>query len=181
MRLLNVIDEDIVNYKKISMYIAFPNCSMKCNIDAGKNICQNSELLKSEVLNISGDELIKRYLGNRLSHAIVLGGLEPLDSYFDIVPFVAALRTKYDCDDDIVVYTGYTEDELEGRTIFEYEYKDNISLQPIVMNVYSELKKYKNVIVKFGRYKEGDKPHFDEVLGVNLASSNQYAKFVGVK
>ena len=39
-----------------------------------------------------------------------------------------------------------------------------------------ELKKFPNIIVKFGRYKPGQEPHEDEVLGVNLANSEQYAK-----
>ena len=38
------------------------------------------------------------------------------------------------------------------------------------------LKSYKNIIIKFGRFIPNDKPHRDTILGVNLASSNQYAK-----
>jgi hypothetical protein len=39
-----------------------------------------------------------------------------------------------------------------------------------------DLTRFDNIIVKFGRYIPDNKPHFDEVLGVNLASPNQYAK-----
>lgn len=174
MNLLNVIDEDIVNYKKISMYIAFPYCSLKCNIDANKEVCQNAPLLREKPLQINGDELIKRYLANDLSKAIVLGGLEPLDSKFDILPFIDALRNKYHCYDDVVIYTGYTEEELEGDVPFSYPGCE----QSIVKDIYKQLKTYQNIIVKFGRYKEGDPSHFDEVLGVRLASDNQYAKVI---
>lgn len=38
------------------------------------------------------------------------------------------------------------------------------------------LKKYKNIIVKFGRYIPNQKKHFDPVLGVELASDNQHAE-----
>ena len=38
------------------------------------------------------------------------------------------------------------------------------------------LKKFKNIIVKFGRYVGGQQAHFDEVLGVYLASDNQFAE-----
>lgn len=175
MKILNIIDEDIVNYKKISLYIAFPYCSMKCNVDCGKSICQNKSLLESNTLNISGDDLIKRYLSNPLSHAIVFGGLEPLDSHFDIVPFIHALRNRYNCNDDVVIYTGYTEDELEGRVQYDYP---NACKQDILISIYKELKRYDNIIVKFGRYVEGESSHVDPVLGVPLASSNQYAKVI---
>ena len=37
------------------------------------------------------------------------------------------------------------------------------------------LSKFANVIIKFGRFIPNQKPHFDEVLGVELASPNQYA------
>ena len=39
-----------------------------------------------------------------------------------------------------------------------------------------QLKQYKNIIVKFGRYIPGQQTHKDEVLGVNLASDNQYTE-----
>ena len=33
-----------------------------------------------------------------------------------------------------------------------------------------------NIIIKFGRFVPMQQPHFDPILGVNLASDNQYAK-----
>lgn len=38
------------------------------------------------------------------------------------------------------------------------------------------LSRYKNVIVKFGRFIPNQEPHYDETLWVNLASNNQYAR-----
>ena len=35
---------------------------------------------------------------------------------------------------------------------------------------------YGNIIVKYGRYVPNQKPHYDELLGILLASDNQYAK-----
>jgi hypothetical protein len=35
---------------------------------------------------------------------------------------------------------------------------------------------FDNIVIKFGRYRPGQQKHFDEVLGVELASDNQYAK-----
>jgi hypothetical protein len=37
------------------------------------------------------------------------------------------------------------------------------------------------VIVKFGRFIPNQKSHYDEILGVNLVSPNQYAKIIGEK
>lgn len=157
------------------MYVALPHCSMKCNIDSGKTICQNTSLKDSSCINFDGDTLIKRYLNNPLTHAIVFGGLEPFDSHFDLIAFISALRNKYNCNDDVVIYTGYTEDELEGKSLYSYP---NCTLQSVLVDVYKELKNYNNIIIKFGRYKEGDEPHYDEVLGINLASDNQHAKVI---
>ena len=61
---------------------------------------------------------------------------------------------------------GYTEEELSDSKNCEQFF------------LYQNLKKYPNVIVKFGRYVPGDEPHYDEILGVNLVSQNQYAKVV---
>ena len=57
--------------------------------------------------------------------------------------------------DDIVIYTGFTPDEIS----------DKINL----------LKQFPNIIIKFGRFRPNNKLHYDEILGVNLASDNQYA------
>jgi hypothetical protein len=42
--------------------------------------------------------------------------------------------------------------------------------------ILEEILPYKNVIIKYGRYIPNQTPHYDEVLGVNLASDNQYAE-----
>ena len=38
------------------------------------------------------------------------------------------------------------------------------------------LSQFKNIIIKYGRFIPNHKPHNDEVLGINLASDNQYAE-----
>ena len=154
MLIKSIIDEDFINYKKASMYIAFPHCSFKCEKECGIKCCQNSPLALAKNIDVSFESLVKRYLENPITHAIVLAGLEPLDSFDDVLELIKLFREK--TDDDIVIYTGYNENE-----ILKYVYI---------------LSDYKNIIIKYGRYKPNDKPRFDEVLGVTLASSNQYAK-----
>jgi len=60
--------------------------------------------------------------------------------------------------------TDYTEEELKD------------SNNSTINFIYTSLKEYSNIIIKYGRYIPNQKPHYDEVLGIMLASSNQYAK-----
>lgn len=157
MQLINVIDEDFVNYKVPSMSLMFPNCTMKCNKDAGRIVCQNHYLLGAKTIDISPEELCRRYLSNPITSAIVCYGMEPFDSRADLYRFVKTLRKNYKCNDPIVIYTGYTEAELE---------KD-----------LPNLIKFSNIIIKFGRFIPNSDSVYDEILGVTLASKNQYARY----
>lgn len=38
MNIKFLIDEDFLNYKKASMFIGFPNCSLKCDKDAALSV-----------------------------------------------------------------------------------------------------------------------------------------------
>lgn len=158
MKIKGIIDEDFVNYKKPSMVIMFPNCTFKCDKECGRQVCQNGALANAKNINIGTHSLIYRYTHNKISKAIVLAGLEPMDDFDDVLGFISALRNEYKCDDDIVIYTGYNEDEI--------------------MSQVSTLRRFRNVIVKFGRYIPNQDKHYDEVLGVELASQNQYAKVI---
>jgi hypothetical protein len=174
MKLRYLIDEDFINYKKAAMVIGFPNCSMKCNIDSGREVCQNSSLKDLKLVDISSEDLCKRYLNNGITKAVVCQGLEPFDSPFELTSFIDELRNKFGCKDDIVIYTGYTEEECNGIASKEY---DGVNFARIHA-VYNQLKLYGNIIVKFGRFIPGREKVFDEVLGIELASDNQYAKMI---
>lgn len=156
MWLKGITDEDFVNYKVPSMFIATATCSFKCDKECGRQICQNSELAKEEDIHTGDDYLIKRYLKNPISKAIVFGGLEPFDQWEELFTFLQKLRLQYGNTDPVVIYTGYTEEELDGQIRF--------------------LMSMPNIIVKFGRFIPDQQPHLDPILGVNLASDNQYAK-----
>lgn len=149
----NIIEEDFSNYKKPSMFIAFPTCSFKCEKECGSQVCQNSELAKSPNIEISYDNIIKKYLNNNITEAIVFGGLEPFDSLKDLYLLVNAFRLY--TNDDIVIYTGYYPDEITKQI--------------------EQLKQYPNIIIKFGRFIPNQEHHIDEILEVKLASPNQYA------
>ena len=158
MEIKGIIHEDFVNYKVCSMTIAMPYCTFKCDKECGSNVCQNSKLAKDPTLDIPAAKIIDQYLYNPLSHAIVFQGLEPFDSYNDIYYFIYALRFVFKNNDPVVIYTGYNKDEILSKI--------------------DDLLKFSNIIIKFGRYIPDQKPHYDEILGVNLASDNQYAEVI---
>ena len=172
MKLKFLIDEDMVNYKEPSMFVGFPYCSFKCEIDCGEIICQNHPNYNLNLVNVSIDNLCKRFIDNDLSKSLVLGGFEPLDSPFDVETLIDTLRNKYNCNSPIIIYTGYTEEECNGIHKKEYQNVNYEKLQA----VYNQIISYSNIIIKFGRFIPNMKSHFDDVLGVNLASDNQYAK-----
>ena len=153
MKIKGLISEDFVNYKKPAMTIMFPRCTFKC----GEGYCQNSPLVKAENIELDVSDIVARYLNNPITESVVMQGLEPFDSWNDLIEFVKQLRES--TDDDIVIYTGYYKEEII----------DKVEI----------LRKYKNIIIKYGRFLYNDKPIFDDVLGVTLASSNQYAKRIG--
>lgn len=136
------------------MFIGFSRCTWKCERECGMRVCQNSALATAKTINIDVDRLINAYLNNPITKSIVCGGLEPFDTMNDLEKLVVALRNN--TDDDIVIYTGYKEEEIA----------DEINW----------LSQFPNIIVKFGRFIPNQEQHYDEVLGVKLASDNQYAK-----
>ena len=148
--LKGIIDEDFVNYKVPSMALMFPRCSFKC----GKEYCQNSSVANEKDITVGVKTICNRYFNNDITEAIVFQGLEPLDSFDDVIMLITYLRTG--SDDDIVIYTGYNKNEIEEKI--------------------EQLKQFKNIIVKYGRFVPNQKEHFDEVLGVYLISDNQYAE-----
>ena len=155
MTIKGLVEEDFVNYKKPSMFIIFPYCSFKCDTEAGCTVCQNSTLANEPNLDISIIEIVSRYVKNPITKSIVMGGLEPFDH--KLLPKLVKEFRKYTAD-DIVIYTGYTEEELKEEEIL------------------TDIKKYKNIIIKFGRFIPNQEKRYDEILGVELASPNQYAR-----
>ena len=154
MRLKGLVDYDISNYKLPSMFLIFPFCDFKCERDCGLHVCQNSALANQPVIEVGLMDVIQRYLNNPLTHAVVCGGMEPFDTWLDLYAFIAVFRGF--SKDPIIIYTGYTEKEIS-----EY------------IKILSQLD---NIIVKFGRFVPSSPHKFDALLGVELASENQYAK-----
>ena len=147
MKIKTIVEEDLSNYKLPSMLIRFPNCSFKCDNENGTKLCQNFSLALQPNIDISYEDICQKYMSNPFMKAFVFGGLEPFDSYMDMFELIGHIR-KY-TQDNIVVYTGYNENEIGGFI--------------------KELKRYENIIVKFGRFKPNQNKHYDELLGVELS------------
>lgn len=146
------------DYKVPSLYIAFPSCSFKCERECGKKMCHNSHLAKMSNIEITPQAIVQNYLSNPITQAVVCGGLEPMDSFDDLYDLVKILRKEYHCNDTVVIYTGYNKDEILGEL--------------------DSLQEFSNIVVKFGRFIPNQSKHYDAVLGVTLASDNQYAEVI---
>ena len=155
MRIKGVETERFQDYKYPSMFIAFPYCSFKCEKECGMRVCQNTTLATALIREVEVNELIDKYLSNPITQAIVCGGLEPMDSFDDLIELISALRQK-ECQHDIVIYTGYRKEEITDQI--------------------KRLIPFGNIVIKFGRFVPNEPSHYDDVLGVNLANNEQYGE-----
>ena len=110
MKIKAIIEEDFINYKKTSMLLGTCFCNWKClkekNLDI--SICQNIELARTNIIDIPNDKIIKRYIENSITHAIVIAGLEPFLQFQEVYDFIRDFREQ--SQDDVVIYTGYYPD-----------------------------------------------------------------------
>lgn len=158
MQIKAIVDEDFSNYKKPAMFIGTSTCSGKCCVEVGipLSMCQNDGWRARAPVATPDDDICTRYLDNPITKAIVFGGLEPIEQIDELCVLITKLRDKYRCEDDVVIYTGYYPAEIPKEL--------------------AKLCRYKNVIMKFGRFIP-NRPHIhDNILGVELASDNQYAE-----
>lgn len=155
MKLKIYVEESFEYYKEPVMLIASPSCSFKCCREAGipTSICQNAEWAKKPTYEMRIDQLVQIYESNFLTKGVVFGGLEPLDSFEDVIAFIKQFRES--CDDVVIIYTGYREDEIQDKI--------------------EQLKQFPNIVLKVGRYIPNAPSRHDDILGVTLASDNQYA------
>lgn len=160
MTLKGIIDCDFTNYKEPVLTLEFPICDFKCDKLNGCQVCQNSALAHEPNIDISFEKIWQLYEQNPLTKGFCCQGLEPFDTPKDLFDFIAFIRKEKQCDDPIIIYTGYGKVEIYFPFIYEL----------------CTIHHYKNIIIKYGPYLLNDKPHYDEVLGVNLASNNQYAE-----
>lgn len=136
----------------------FPYCNLKCDKENGASVCQNSALLQAPNIDIPFEKIWQMYKQNPLTKGFCFQGMEPLDSEMEVYSFIDFIRAGKDCEDPIIIYTGYNREEKEEFVQI--------------------IKNYSNIIIKWGRYLINNEPHYDEILGIKLASDNQYAEMV---
>lgn len=159
MRVKAIVAEDFINYKLPSMFIATCFCDYKCCTELGLDIgvCQNAPLAQMEDKDIDDQIIYEQFVKNPITKAVVVGGLEPMIQINEVIDLINLFRNQgEDC--PFVIYTGYYPNEIPEQL--------------------ERLKQYKNIIVKFGRYIPNNQSKYDEILGVTLASSNQYAEVI---
>ena len=158
MRVKKIINEWYQDYKLPSKYIFTAFCDGKCCREAGipMSVCHNDEWRATAPVKMDDDKIIQEYLQNPITKAIVFGGLEPFEQFEEMFELIYKLRTEYHCDDTVVIYTGYNRGEIEAQVGF--------------------LSMFKNIVIKFGRFVPNQESRYDDVLGVTLASPNQYAE-----
>lgn len=159
MRIKEVLSEDFINYKLPSMFIATCFCDYKCCKEQGVNIgvCQNAPLTQNPNKEIDDEIIYNQFINNPISKAVVVGGMEPMLQLSELLSLIKLFRNNNEnC--PFVIYTGYYPNEITTQI--------------------NALKQYKNIIIKFGRYIPNNQPKYDKVLGITLASSNQYAEVI---
>lgn len=149
-------ENNLNHYYKNGLLIGTVSCSFKCLHEQNLpiTICQNSHIFNLPNIENDIDLIIEKYLNNKLQECIIFAGLEPFDQFEEIYNFIEIFRKSNK--DDIVIYTGYLENEIK--------------------DIILKLKKYNNIIIKFGRFLKDSEKIFDNTLKVKLASKNQYAK-----
>lgn len=156
MRIKNIVVEDFCNYKLPSMFIVSSKCDWKCCREGGydKNLCQNSSIASLPSQDIDDEYIYNQFVENDITKAIVIGGLEPILQIDEVLHLISVFR-EHDDNHDFVIYTGYYPNEVQEEL--------------------DKLCYYDNIVVKFGRYIPNKPSCFDRVLGVSLASNNQFA------
>ena len=157
IHLKGVVMEDFVNYAKPSLFLITCKCDWKCCHEANIpiTVCQNEPVVRQTTKEFLISSIYKAYIGNEITKAVVIGGLEPILQFEEVLSLLDYFR-KQNCNDDFVIYTGYYKEEIEKEI--------------------EQLKKYPNVILKYGRYKPNSVSRFDDVLQITLVSDNQYAE-----
>lgn len=153
---LKDITEVFQDYRKPSLFLCVCGCDWKCCTEAGIPVttCQNHKIQSQRPVEVPFKDILDLF-NKGFMKAIIVGGLEPFLQKDELLALIRYLRYN-GVSADIVIYTGYYPEEIEEQV-----------LNDIISN--------HNIIIKYGRFKPDFDSRYDDVLGVTLASSNQYA------
>lgn len=156
MKVKNIVVEDFCNYKQPSMFIVSAVCDFKCCKQYGfdTSICQNSSLTSTPTIEVDDEDIFNMFISNNITKSVVIGGLEPFLQFNEVLRLIDLFRRRGEqC--DFIIYTGYYPNEIQSQI--------------------DELARYTGIIIKFGRYIPNTPSIFDPLLGINLASDNQFS------
>lgn len=157
IQVIDILDADFVNNKLPTFNILIGiSCTFKCCQEFSTAICQNSDLAFKSPISLTIEEIINKFLSQDIAKSITFQGLEPLDNMKQLLSLIYFLRKQTDV--PVFIWTGYNERECA----------------PLIWLI--QHKGWKNIYIKFGRFVPNCEQHYDEILGVKLASNNQYAK-----
>lgn len=154
-----VVMEDFCNYKNPSMFLVTAICDWKCCVEANidKSVCQNHGLVNQATKEYTYQSLYKAFINNNITKAIVVGGLEPFLQFNELFGLIKFFRSQC-CNATFVIYTGYNHIEIKEQI--------------------KQLTTLSNIIIKFGRYIPNGVKYYNDILGIKLASKNQYAEVI---
>ena len=152
--LIDVVTDNVTDYKKTSLFLVFPYCSGKCGEE-----CQNKNLRKKKIKEFNNKDIITLYQSLNTHNAVVCGGLEPLDSFEELKQLIEDFAKFSSIKPvDFVIYTGY----------------DNLTNFDLLQAWKNYAEPGSELIIKQGKYDINHKiPWHSKLLGVDLATSNQ--------
>ena len=128
MIIKGIKEEDFLQYKLPSMLVAFPSCTFKCEKECScKGMCQNGALANSPNIEISAKAIVDRYLSNSISEALVCGGLEPFDTYSQLLELLTEFRSR--CDHPVIIYTGFYKNEIKHKLDYIIKFIPNVIIK----------------------------------------------------
>ena len=86
----SILSESFVDYKKCSMLICGCTCTFKC----GKELCQNSQLAKSQTKEIDVEKIVEEYMKNDLTSAIVFRRVRMVRSIFRTIGMYRSIQRE---------------------------------------------------------------------------------------
>ena len=144
------------NSSKLRVFIILVILIISLVIIYGRFVEPNLLLVNEQ--NIEDNTLDKTFGTLKIVHFsdILYGSTTDIDTVKKVVEIINNKKA------DIVIYTGFK--ECEFKHLLAYK------------KYLEAFQEFPNIIIKYGRFIPNQEKHYDEVLGVELASPNQYAR-----
>ena len=94
IHLKGVVMEDFVNYAKPSLFLITCKCDWKCCHEANIpiTVCQNEPVVRQATKEFLISSIYKAYIDNEITKAVVIGGLEPILQFEEVLSLLDYFR-----------------------------------------------------------------------------------------